>query len=90
MKSAKEISSPGAGPLETSSPIPLLNKEKGSHLSTPGIHLTWQDLWVTVLSGRRPILCGLTAYVQPAEALAIMGPSGCGKSTLLDALAGTC
>ncbi|KAF4373711.1 hypothetical protein G4B88_030054 [Cannabis sativa] len=56
-----------------------------------GVFLTWQDLWVTVSSGKnsnRPILRGLTGYAKPGELLAIMGPSGCGKSTLLDALAG--
>ncbi|XP_062077094.1 ABC transporter G family member 1-like [Humulus lupulus] len=56
-----------------------------------GVFLTWQDLWITVSSGKnsnRPILRGLTGYAKPGHLLAIMGPSGCGKSTLLDALAG--
>ena len=56
-----------------------------------GVFLTWEDLSVTVSSGKnskRAILHGLTGYAKPGELLAIMGPSGCGKSTLLDALAG--
>lgn len=57
-----------------------------------GICLTWEDLCVTVSSGKKDgskvILDGLMGYAKPGELLAIMGPSGCGKTTLLDALAG--
>ncbi|KAH6760144.1 white-brown complex-like protein [Perilla frutescens var. hirtella] len=89
---AAEIES-SPGPFDSSSPIPFLNKKGSVSVGNPGngIHLTWKDLWVTVLdkeTGQRPILHGLTGYVQPSQVLAIMGPSGCGKSTLLDSLAG--
>ncbi|KAL0384449.1 UNVERIFIED_CONTAM: ABC transporter G family member 11 [Sesamum radiatum] len=61
-------------------------------LQGSGVYLTWEELWVTVSTGKRDgaksILRGLTGYACPGEVLAIMGPSGCGKSTLLDALAG--
>ncbi|KAF9621865.1 hypothetical protein IFM89_028453 [Coptis chinensis] len=63
----------------------------GLRSQSDSVHLTWEDLCVTVSAGKngsRSILEGLTGYAQPGEVLAIMGPSGCGKSTLLDALAG--
>lgn len=57
------------------------------------VYLTWEDVWVTVNSGKKDkgsksILQGISGYACPSQVLGIMGPSGCGKSTLLDALAG--
>ncbi|KAI6699532.1 hypothetical protein NL676_013856 [Syzygium grande] len=63
----------------------------GARKNWNGMFLTWKDLQVTVTdrrNGTRPILQGLTGFVEPGRMLAIMGPSGCGKSTLLDALGG--
>lgn len=77
--------------LETVSPRELEPLGISRELQSEGMHITWENLWVTVSNGRKgskPILQGLTGYARPGEVLAIMGPSGCGKSTLLDALAG--
>ncbi|KAB5516059.1 hypothetical protein DKX38_026707 [Salix brachista] len=68
------------------------NALNDSAKSSPGVFLTWNDLWVTIPNrkhGGKKILQGLTGYAQPGELLAIMRPSGCGKSTLLDALSGS-
>ncbi|KAJ6289973.1 hypothetical protein OIU78_025818 [Salix suchowensis] len=78
---------------QTSLEVETISKNaiNDSAKSSPGVFLTWNDLWVTIPNrkhGGKPILQGVTGYAQPGELLAIMGPSGCGKSTLLDALAG--
>ncbi|KAK1370953.1 White-brown complex protein 11 [Heracleum sosnowskyi] len=68
-----------------------VEEHNGVDINQVGIYITWSELWVTVplkRGGRRPLLDGLTGYVQPGECLAIMGPSGCGKSILLDTLSG--
>ncbi|XP_028782423.1 ABC transporter G family member 11-like [Neltuma alba] len=66
------------------------DRSKGTQREDEGVFTTWEDLWVTVGSGKskKPILQGLTGYAKPGQLLAVIGPSGCGKTTLLDALAG--
>ncbi|KAI9121037.1 hypothetical protein K1719_008070 [Acacia pycnantha] len=66
------------------------DRSKGTQKEDDGVFMTWEDLWVTVGSGKnkKPLLQNLTGYAKPGQLLAIMGPSGCGKTTLLDALAG--
>lgn len=61
------------------------------YISRSGVCMTWNELGVTVetgKNGKKMILQAVTGYAEPGEVLAIMGPSGSGKSTLLDALAG--
>ncbi|XP_072996456.1 ABC transporter G family member 1-like [Typha latifolia] len=78
----------GEGPMEV---VELGNGGGNNRVRDRSVFLTWEDLWVSALDGKRggvPILSGLNGFAQPGEVLAIMGPSGCGKSTLLDTLAG--
>ncbi|KAK4271295.1 hypothetical protein QN277_020006 [Acacia crassicarpa] len=76
-------------PLENTAIKPT-DRSKGTQKEDDGVFITWEDLWVTVGSGKnkKPLLQNLTGYAKPGQLLAIMGPSGCGKTTLLDALAG--
>ncbi|XP_054801384.1 ABC transporter G family member 1-like [Prosopis cineraria] len=80
-------------PLDTYLSIKAKPKNHDNESSSKGqrsVSVTWQDLCVTVPSGKnkKPILKSLTGYAKPGQLLAIMGPSGSGKTTLLDALAG--
>ncbi|WP_299539406.1 ABC transporter ATP-binding protein [uncultured Streptomyces sp.] len=44
---------------------------------------------LTVVRGRRTVLCDLGFTVRPGEITGLLGPSGCGKSTLMRAVVGT-
>ncbi len=51
--------------------------------------MAWLELVdVSVALGRRDVLRGVSASVEPGELVVVVGPNGAGKSTLLRALAG--
>jgi ABC-type multidrug transport system ATPase subunit len=51
-----------------------------------GLVIEARDL--DVEAGGRPLITGISMWVEPGEIVGLMGPSGAGKSTLVKALAG--
>jgi ABC-type multidrug transport system ATPase subunit/pSer/pThr/pTyr-binding forkhead associated (FHA) protein len=50
--------------------------------------LTVEASDLAVEAGGRPLIEGISLWIEPGELVGLMGPSGAGKSTLINALAG--
>jgi ATP-binding cassette subfamily C protein/ATP-binding cassette subfamily C protein EexD len=59
-----------------------------TELPVPKGYLVVDQLTIVPPGSRTPLLQGVSFYVQPGEALALVGPSGAGKSSLVRALVG--
>ncbi|KAG8177828.1 hypothetical protein JTE90_021160 [Oedothorax gibbosus] len=59
----------------------------GFNSRRPPVDVQWRNIELTTSKGK-PILKGISGYVNTGELTAIMGPSGAGKSTLLNVLSG--